>query len=102
MQRREVKTMAIVKPFIAARRFTATAGDGTGVGAAYNILATATTNDAGAPATAFPTAPAYYNLYINAQIQTADTSTATTTAITIPNGDTLDPATPIVIEFVVN
>jgi ribose 5-phosphate isomerase len=94
--------MAIVKPFMAARRFTATAGDGTGVGAAYNILATATTNDAGAAATAFPTAPAYYNLYINAQIQSADTSTATTTAITIPNGDTLDPATPIVIEFVVN
>jgi ribose 5-phosphate isomerase len=94
--------MPITKPFIAARRFTATAGDGTGVGAAYNILATATTTDAGVAATAFPTAPAYYNLYINAQIQSGDTSTATTTAITIPDGDTLDPATPIVIEFVVN
>lgn len=94
--------MAITKPFMAARRFTATAGDGTGVGAAYTILATATTNDQGVAATAFPTAPAYYNLYINAQIQTADTSTVTTTTITIPDGDTLDPATPIVIEFVVN
>lgn len=73
-----------------------------GVGVAYNILATATTNDTGTPATAFPTAPAYYNLYINAQIQSADTSTVTTTAITIPGGDALDPATPIVIEFVVN
>ncbi|MGO4345112.1 DUF4183 domain-containing protein [Paenibacillus sp. MCAF9] len=94
--------MPITKPFMAARRFSATAGDGTGVGAAYNILATATTNDAGTAATAFPTAPAYYNLYINAQIQTADTSTVTTTAITIPDGDTLDPLTPIVLEFVVN
>ncbi|MDF2652740.1 MAG: hypothetical protein K0Q73_8545 [Paenibacillus sp.] len=94
--------MPIVKPFMAARRFSATAGDGTGVGAAYNILATATTTDAGAAATAFPSSPAYYNLYINAQLQTADTSTATTTAITIPDGDALDPATTIVIEFVVN
>jgi ribose 5-phosphate isomerase len=94
--------MPITKPFMAARRFSATVADGTGVGAAYNILATATTNDAGVAPTAFPTAPAYYNLYINAQIQTADTSSVTTTAITIPDGDTLDPATPIVIEFVVN
>ncbi|MGG4143322.1 DUF4183 domain-containing protein [Paenibacillus algorifonticola] len=94
--------MAITKPFMAARRFTATIGDGTGTGATYNILATATTNDAGAAATAFPSAPAYYNLYINALIQTADTSTVTTTAITIPGGDALDPATPVVIEFVVN
>ncbi|MEC0230609.1 DUF4183 domain-containing protein [Paenibacillus alba] len=94
--------MPITKPFMASRRFSATAGDGTGVGIAFNILATATTNDTGTPATAFPTAPAYYNLYINGQIQTADTSTVTTTAITIPNGDALDPATPIIIEFVVN
>ncbi|NQX69157.1 DUF4183 domain-containing protein [Paenibacillus alba] len=94
--------MPITKPFMASRRFSATAADGTGVGVAFNILATATTNDTGTPATAFPTAPAYYNLYINGQIQTADTSTVTTTAITIPNGDALDPATPIVIEFVVN
>ncbi|WP_054027635.1 DUF4183 domain-containing protein [Bacillus sp. FJAT-28004] len=94
--------MPITKPFMAARRFSATAADGTGVGVAYNILATATINDAGTAATAFPTAPAYYNLYINGQIQTADTSTVTTTAITIPGGDVLDPATPIVIEFVVN
>jgi hypothetical protein len=102
MQRREVKTMAIVKPFIAARRFTTTAASGTGSGVNWGILATAFTNDVGAPANAFPTAPAYYNLYINAQIQTAYTTTATTTAINIPNGNTLDPATPIVIEFVVN
>jgi hypothetical protein len=93
--------MGIIKPFVAARRYTSTAGAGTGVGAAYNILATATTNDAGVAPTAFPTAPAYYNLYINAQIQTADTSTVSTTAITIPGGNTLDPATPIVIEFVI-
>ncbi|SFE25018.1 protein of unknown function [Paenibacillus algorifonticola] len=94
--------MAIVKPFMAARRFTATIADGTGTGATFNILATATTNDAGAAATAFPSLPAYYNLYINGQLQTGDTSTATTTAITIPDGDALDAATPILIEFVVN
>jgi hypothetical protein len=102
MQRKGVKNMAIVKPFIAARRFTTTAASGTGSGVNWGILATAFTNDAGAAATAFPTSPAYYNLYINAQIQEGNTSTVTTTAITIPNGDTLDPATPIVIEFVVN
>lgn len=94
--------MPIIKPFMAARRFSATASDGTGVGAAFNILATATTDDAGVAATAFPTAPAYYNLYISGQIQTGDTSSVTTTAITIPNGDALDGGTPIVIEFVVN
>jgi hypothetical protein len=85
---------------LASRRFSTTAGAGTGVGAAYNILATATTNDAGAAPTAFPI-PTYYNLYINAQIQEGDTSTITTTAITIPGGDTLDPATPIIVEIVV-
>ncbi|MFX3636253.1 MAG: DUF4183 domain-containing protein [Candidatus Pristimantibacillus sp.] len=94
--------MPISKPFMAARRFSTTVSDGTGVGVAFNILATATTNDIGVAATAFPTAPAYYNLYINGQIQTADTSTVTTTAITIPDGDALDPATPIIIEFIVN
>jgi hypothetical protein len=93
--------MPIIKPFVAARRFSTTAGDGTGVGAAYNILATATTNDAGAAATAFPV-PTYYNLYINSMLQTGDTSTITTTAITIPDGDTLDPATPIIVEIVVS
>lgn len=94
--------MPISEPFMAARRFTATIADGTGIGAAYNILATATTNDSGTAATAFPTAPAYYNLYFNGQIQTADTSTVTITAITIPDGDALDPDTPILIEFFVN
>jgi hypothetical protein len=92
--------MPIIKPFMAARRFSSTAGSGTGVGAAYNILATAFTNDAGVAATAFPI-PTYYNLYINSMIQEGDTSTITTTAITIPDGDTLDPATPIVVEIVV-
>jgi hypothetical protein len=92
--------MAIIKPFVAARRFSTTAGAGTGVGAVYNILATATTNDAGVAATAFPV-PTYYNLYINAQLQEGGTSTITTTAITIPGGDVLDPATPIIVEIVV-
>jgi len=94
--------MPIVKPFMNSLRFSTTAGAGTGTGAAYNILATAFTTDAGTAATAFPASPAYYNLYINGQIQTADTSATTTTAITIPDGDTLGAATPIVVEFVVN
>jgi hypothetical protein len=92
--------MAIIKPFIAVRRFYTTAGAGTGVGAAYNILATAFTNDVGTTPTAFPI-PTYYNLYINSMIQLGDTSTITTAAISIPGGDTLDPATPIIIEIVV-
>ena len=87
--------MPIVKPFMNSLRFSTTAGAGTGTGVAYNILATDFT-------TAFPASPAYYNLYINGQIQTADTSATTTTAITIPDGDTLGAATPIVVEFVVN
>jgi hypothetical protein len=92
--------MAIIKAFIAARRFSSTAGAGTGVGAAYNILATAFTNDAGTAPTAFPV-PTYYNLYINGMIQEGNTSTITTTAITISGGDVLDPATPIIVEIVV-
>ncbi|MHA6531694.1 DUF4183 domain-containing protein [Paenibacillus sp. BAC0078] len=94
--------MAFVKPFLTVSRFSATIGDGTGTGATFNILATATTNDAGAAATAFPTAPAFYNLYLNGVLQTGDTSTVTTTAITIPNGDTLNAATPVLIEFTIN
>lgn len=46
--------MAIIKPFLAGRRFDATIGDGTGTGATFNILVTACTYDSGASATAFP------------------------------------------------
>lgn len=94
--------MAFVKPFLTVNRFSATIADGTGAAATFNILATATTNDAGAAATAFPTAPAYYNLYLNGQLQTGDVSSVTTTAITIPNGDTLNPGTTVLIEFTIN
>ncbi|OVE34218.1 hypothetical protein CCZ20_27730 [Priestia aryabhattai] len=94
--------MPIVKPFMNSLRFSSTAGAGIGTGATYSILATAFTTDGGTAATVFPTAPAYYNLYINGQIQTGDTSTVTTTSINIPDGDTLASATPIVVEFVVN
>lgn len=94
--------MAIQKPFLASRKFTAIIGDGTGTGATFAIAATAFTDDTGAAVAAFPGSFAYYSLYINAQIQTADTSTVTTTTITIPGGDVLDPATPVVVEFVVN
>ncbi|MCR8996495.1 DUF4183 domain-containing protein [Brevibacillus halotolerans] len=93
--------MAITKPFIAGRRFASTAGAGTGTGATFSIAATVFTNDAGAAATAFPASFSYYNLYINAVLQTADTSSVTSTAITIPGGDALDPGTPIIVEFVV-
>lgn len=94
--------MPIQKPFLASRKFTATIGDGTGTGATFAIAATSFTDDTGATATALPGSFAYYVLYINAQIQTADTSTVSTTALTIPGGDVLDPATPVVVEFVVN
>lgn len=94
--------MPIIKPFMASRKFTATIGDGTGTGATFAIAATAFTDDTGANATAFPSSYAYYVLYLNALIQTADVSTLTTTTLTIPDGDTLDPATPVVVEVVVN
>ncbi|AXI32855.1 hypothetical protein CIB87_28315 (plasmid) [Priestia megaterium] len=94
--------MPIIKPFMASRKFTATIGDGTGTGATFAIAATTFLDDTGAAATAFPASFAYYVLYINAQPQTADTSTLTTTTITIPDGDVLDPATPILVEVVVN
>lgn len=94
--------MAIVKPFMAAKRFTSTAGSGTGTGATFNIAATSFNDDTGVAATAFPTSPVYYNLYVNGMIQAGNTSTVTTTAITIPNGDKLDPSTPVIVEFVVN
>ncbi|MCQ6275440.1 DUF4183 domain-containing protein [Bacillus sp. V3B] len=94
--------MAIIKPFMGSRKFNATIGDGTGTGATFAIAATTFTDDTGAAATAFPGSFAYYVLYINAQIQTSDTSTTTTTDITIPDGDVLDPATPVLVEFVVN
>ncbi|MEJ8547975.1 DUF4183 domain-containing protein [Brevibacillus borstelensis] len=93
--------MPIVKPFLAGRRFASTIGAGTGTGATFAIAATAFTDDTGAAATAFPGSFAYYNLYINGVIQTADTSTVTTTTITIPGGDALDPATPLIVQFVV-
>ncbi|WP_126425735.1 DUF4183 domain-containing protein [Brevibacillus marinus] len=93
--------MPIIKPFIASRRFISTAGSGTGTGATFAIAATAFTDDTGATATAFPSSFSYYNLYINAVLQTADTSSVTTTEIAIPGGDVLNPATPITVEFIV-
>ncbi|MFD0772219.1 DUF4183 domain-containing protein [Bacillus sp. CGMCC 1.60114] len=94
--------MAIIKPYLASKRFNSTIGAGTGTGATFNILATAFTTDAGTAATAFPASFAYYNLYLNGQLQPGDTSTVTTTAITIPGGDALDAGVPVMIEFVVN
>lgn len=75
---------------------------GPSTGATFAIAATAFTNDAGVAATAFPGTYNYYNLYINGLMQTADTSSATTTTITIPGGDALNDGTPIVVQFVVS
>ncbi|MFU0789397.1 DUF4183 domain-containing protein [Virgibacillus proomii] len=94
--------MAIIKQFMTAERFSATIGDGTGTGAGFTIPATAFTDDTGGAATAFPTSPAYYNLYLNGVLQTGDTSTLTTTEITIPDGDTLNPGVPVIVECVMN
>ncbi|MDQ1913780.1 DUF4183 domain-containing protein [Paenibacillus sp. GD4] len=94
--------MPIVTPYQNTRRYTSTIGAGTGTGATFAIAATAFTNDAGAAATAFPGTYNYYNLYINGIMQTADTSSVTTTTITIPGGDALDGGTPIVVQFIVS
>jgi ribose 5-phosphate isomerase len=94
--------MPIVTPYQNTRRFTSTIGAGTGTGATFAIAATAFTNDAGAAATAFPATYNFYNLFINGIMQTADTSSVTTTAITIPGGDVLDGGTPIVVQYVVS
>ncbi|MEF3302300.1 DUF4183 domain-containing protein [Paenibacillus sp. GYB003] len=94
--------MPIVTPYSNARRFSSTAGAGTGTGATFAIAATAFTADTGAAATAFPALYSYYNLYINGILQTADTSSVTTTAITIPGGDVLDAGNPIIVEFIIS
>ncbi|MFP3392088.1 DUF4183 domain-containing protein [Brevibacillus sp. SIMBA_040] len=94
--------MPIIKPFITSVRFNSTMGTGTGTGATFAIAATAFNNDAGAAATAFPSTFAYYNLYINGVLQQGNTSTVTTTTITIPDGDAENGGTPVTIEFVVN
>lgn len=84
-----------------SRKFTAIIGDGTGTGATFAIPATNFIDDTGTAATAFPASFAYYVLSLNALVQTADVSTLTATTITIPGGDVLDPATPVVVEVVV-
>ncbi|OPA76605.1 hypothetical protein BVG16_15590 [Paenibacillus selenitireducens] len=94
--------MAIIKPFLTSSRFDSTIGAGTGTGATFAIAATAFDNDAGVVATAFPSAFAYYNLYINGVLQQGSTSTITTTTITIPNGDAENAGTPVTVEFVIN
>jgi ribose 5-phosphate isomerase len=93
--------MPIVQPYLNNRRFTSTAGAGTGTGATFAIAATAFTADTGVAATAFPASFAFYNLYINGILQTADTSTVTVTAVTIPGGDVIDAGNPVVLEFTV-
>ncbi|WP_087974810.1 DUF4183 domain-containing protein [Oceanobacillus rekensis] len=93
--------MPLTRPFMASRKFVATIGDGTGTGATFTIPATSFTDDTGAATTTFPL-PTYYILYINGFIQTGDVSTITTTDINIPDGDTLDDATPVTVEIVVN
>ena len=93
--------MPLTRPFMASRKFVATIGDGTGAGPTFAIAVASFTDDTGAAATAFPV-PTYYVLYINGLIQTGDVSTITTTTLSIPDGDTLDGATPVTVEIVVN
>ncbi|MCQ6281041.1 DUF4183 domain-containing protein [Bacillus sp. EB600] len=94
--------MPIVKPFMAGRRFVSTIGAGTIAGADVTYANTDFTDDTGGVST-FPSSPPVVNLYINALLQTSDTVTGlSTTAVTIVGGATLDPATPIVLEFVIN
>ncbi|MEK7019309.1 DUF4183 domain-containing protein [Bacillus sp. FSL R9-9410] len=93
--------MAIVKPFIAGRRFVSTAATGTVAGADLTFANTDFTDDAGA-VTTFPASYAFLTLYINGVIQTGDTITGvTTTAATIVGGAVLDGGTPITIEFTI-
>ncbi|PEP88982.1 DUF4183 domain-containing protein [Bacillus toyonensis] len=94
--------MPIYKLFVNGRRFIGKIGSGTGTGQTFAIAATSFTDDAGSTSP-FPNSYAYYNLYINGILQTADVSTITVgpSSITIPNGDTLDPDTPVILEFVV-
>ncbi|MBW3492463.1 DUF4183 domain-containing protein [Bacillus sp. FDAARGOS_1420] len=95
--------MALIPPYVVSRRFTSTLGAGTGTGAAFAIAATACLNDAGTAATAFPTFT-YYNFYLNGVLQSGGDSTVTTGAtgaITIPDGDALDPGIPVTVEFII-
>lgn len=94
--------MAVTKAFLSSLRFASTIGAGTGTGATFAIAATAFTDDTGAAATAFPGSYAFYNLYVNGVIQSGDASTLSTTAITIPDGNVLNPGTPVLVEIVVN
>jgi hypothetical protein len=94
--------MPILKPFMTSLRYTSTIGAGTGTGATFAIAATAFLDDTGAAATAFPASFSFYNLYINGVLQPGVNSTVTTTTITIPDGDTLNPAIPLIVEFVIN
>lgn len=94
--------MAIVKPFIAGRRFISTIGAGTVAGADVTFANTDFTDDTGGTST-FPSSPPIVNLYVNGVLQTSDNVTGlSTTAVTIVGGAALDPATPITIEFVIN
>lgn len=94
--------MSLIKPFIAGRRFFSTIGQGEGEGAAFTIAATSFEDDAGNPIAAFPASYAYYNLYINGILQQSGVSSVTTNDVTIQDGNTLDSATPVILEFVVN
>lgn len=94
--------MPIIKPFMTSLRFYSTIGAGTGTGATFAIAATAFNDDEGVAATAFPSTFAYYNLYINGVLQPGNTSTISTTTITIPDGDAENGGTPVIVEFVIN
>lgn len=94
--------MPVQLPFQASRKFASSTGQGSGSGMTFSILATQFINDAGVAATAFPSTYSYYILNVNGVLQLSNTSTVTVNSVTIPNGDTLDFNTPVLLEFIIN
>lgn len=94
--------MPLIRPFLGSAKYYATAGEGTVVDTELTIPATAFVDDGGNAVEAFPANFAYYNLYINAQIQTGDVSQLDTAQIVINDGDQLNSNDTIVVELVFN
>ena len=68
----------------------------------WGLPATVFVDDEGEPVTTFPTSYAYYNLYIDGVLQQGNASVISQDGqiLTIPNGDMLDPSTPLIVAFV--
>ncbi|MFK4302031.1 MULTISPECIES: DUF4183 domain-containing protein [unclassified Paenibacillus] len=93
--------MPIIPPFQGSKKFVSNILEGTGTGASFSIAAINFIDDAGLTITSFPTTFNYYLLYINGVLQLDNSSSVSATAINLPDGDTLDPSVPIMIEFII-